>query len=57
LLAGFLIWANGAFGWTALRQEGLKRIGLLGLVMAGSAAIYFTALWAAGLKLKQFIRR
>nr|MDP2192811.1 murein biosynthesis integral membrane protein MurJ [Rhodoferax sp.] len=57
LLIVFLMWANGAFAWTELRQQSLKRIGLLALVMTGSAFIYFTALWAAGLKLQQFVRR
>ena len=57
LLAFFLIWANSAVDWTQLRSEGFKRIGLLALAMLVSAAIYFIALWAAGLKLKQFLRR
>ncbi len=57
LLALFLIWANSAVDWTQLRSEGFKRIGLLALAMLASAAIYFIALWAAGLKLKQFLRR
>ena len=57
LLALFLIWANSAVDWTQLRSEGFKRIGLLALAMLVSAAIYFIALWAAGLKLKQFLRR
>jgi len=57
LLAVFLMWANGAFPWTQLRSESLKRIMLIALVLTGSAAIYFVALWAAGLKLRQFIRR
>jgi len=51
------MWANGAFPWTQLRSESLKRIMLIALVLTGSAAIYFVALWAAGLKLRQFIRR
>lgn len=57
LLMVFLMWANGAFPWTQMRGENIKRIGLLALIMVGSAAIYFIALWAAGLKLRQFIRR
>ncbi len=57
LLAVFLMWANGAFAWTQLRSESLNRIGLLALVITGSVAIYFIALIAAGLKLRQFIRR
>ena len=57
LLAVFLMWAGSAFDWTQLRSESLKRIGLLALVLIASAAIYFVALWAAGLKLRQFVRR
>lgn len=57
LLAVFLMWANGAFAWTQLRAESFKRIMLLALILLASAAIYFVALWAAGLKLKQFLRR
>jgi putative peptidoglycan lipid II flippase len=57
LLMVFLMWANGAFAWTQMRSESIKRIGLLALILTGSAAIYFGALWAAGLKLRQFMRR
>ena len=57
LLTLFLIWANSAVDWIALRSDGFKRIGLLALAMLASAAIYFVALWAAGLKLKQFLKR
>ncbi|MEI8170139.1 MAG: murein biosynthesis integral membrane protein MurJ [Rhodoferax sp.] len=57
LLMVFLMWANSAFNWTQLRSESFKRIWLLALVLLASAAIYFVALWAAGLKLRQFMRR
>ena len=57
LLAVFLMWANSAFAWTQLRSESFKRIWLLALVLIGSGAIYFAAIWAAGLKLRQFLRR
>ena len=57
LLAVFLMWANGAFAWTQMRGQSLNRIGLLALVLTGSFVLYFTALWATGLKLRQFIRR
>ena len=57
LLTVFLMWANSAFAWTQLRSESFKRIWLLALVLFASAAIYFVALWAAGLKLRQFLRR
>lgn len=57
LLTVFLMWANGAVPWTQMPGQRLQRIGLLALVMAGSAGIYFISLWAAGLKLRQFLRR
>lgn len=57
LLMVFLMWANGAIPWTQMPGQRLQRIGLLALVMAGSACIYFISLWVAGLKLRQFLRR
>jgi putative peptidoglycan lipid II flippase len=57
LLLLFLMWANGAFNWTALRSESLKRIGLLALTLLASALIYFGAAWGAGLKWRQFLKR
>lgn len=57
LLAGFLSWAAGHFGWTEMRVDAFKRIGLLALILCGSAAIYFGAVMASGLRLGQFIRR
>jgi len=57
LLAVFLMWAAGAFHWTQLQAQAWTRIGLLAAVLAGAAVLYFGATWAAGLKLKQFIRR
>ncbi len=57
LLAVFLMWAASAFHWTQLQAQAWARIGLLALVLVGAAAVYFGAAWAAGLKLRQFIRR
>ncbi len=57
LLAVFLMWASGSFPWLALQTEKFKRIGLLALVISGAIAIYFVAILAAGLKLRQFLRR
>ncbi len=57
LLLVFLIWANGAFDWTQLRSQSSKRIWLLASILLASTAIYFTAIWATGLRLRQFIRR
>lgn len=57
LLAVFLMWGAGNFDWTGLRAHKLWRAGLMALMLAGSGAIYFVALWAAGLKLRQFVTR
>jgi putative peptidoglycan lipid II flippase len=57
LLAVFLMWASSAFHWTQLQSAPWMRIGLLVVFLAGSAVIYFGALWAAGLKLRQLVRR
>jgi len=57
LLAVFLMWANGSVDWVALRAQSFKRIWLLALVLFASVAIYFIALWAAGMKLRQLVRR
>jgi putative peptidoglycan lipid II flippase len=57
LLAVFLMWANGAFPWLALKAEKLKRMGLLALLVSGSIAIYFAAIWAAGVNMRQLLRR
>jgi putative peptidoglycan lipid II flippase len=57
LLAVFLMWAAGSFPWIALRAHALERAGLMAGMLAASGAIYFVALWAAGLKLRQFVTR
>jgi len=57
LLAVFLMWANGSVDWVALRAQSFKRIWLIALVLIGSAAIYFIALMAAGLKFRLLLRR
>jgi len=57
LLAVFLMWGAASFSWTGLRDHAWQRAGLMGLMLLGSAAIYFVALWAAGLKLRQFVTR
>jgi putative peptidoglycan lipid II flippase len=57
LLAVFLMWGASSFSWTAMRAHALQRVGLMALMLAGSAAIYFAAISAAGLKLRQFVTR
>ncbi len=53
----FLMWANTSVDWVAMRAHSFKRIWLIALVLTGSAAIYFIALWATGMKLRQLVRR
>ncbi|MDE2419166.1 MAG: murein biosynthesis integral membrane protein MurJ [Burkholderiales bacterium] len=57
LLVIYLLWAAQAFAWIDLRSESLKRIGLLSLLMAGAVVLYLGSVWAAGLNLRQFLRR
>ncbi|MBX3652808.1 MAG: murein biosynthesis integral membrane protein MurJ [Ramlibacter sp.] len=57
LLALFLVWGARAFPWVELGGAGgMRRIGLLALMIVGAAGLYFVALAAAGLKLRQFVR-
>ena len=57
LLVIYLLWAADAFPWIELRSESLKRIALLVVLLLGSVVIYLGAVWAAGLNLRQFLRR
>jgi putative peptidoglycan lipid II flippase len=55
LVAVFLMWGASGFGWIALRAHPWQRVGMMGIFLCASGAIYFAALWAAGLKLRQFV--
>jgi putative peptidoglycan lipid II flippase len=57
LLGAFLAWAAHAIDWIGLREHPWQRIGLLAACLAAAIALYFACLLAAGLKLRQFIRR
>ncbi|NPC56268.1 murein biosynthesis integral membrane protein MurJ [Caenimonas soli] len=57
LLTVFLMWGAASFPWIAMRSQGWERAGLMALMLLGSGAIYFVAIWAAGLKLRQFVTR
>lgn len=57
LLVIYLLWAAQAFDWIELRGDSLKRIALLTGLLLGAAALYLGAVWAAGLNLRQFLRR
>ena len=56
LLAIFLAWGANQFQWMAMREHSLLRAGLMAAMLAASGAIYFVALWAAGLKLREFVK-
>jgi putative peptidoglycan lipid II flippase len=56
LLAVFLMWAGSSLPWSGPAVRDLQRVLLLGLVLLGSAAIYFVALWAGGLKVRQLLK-
>jgi len=57
LLTVALMWAAGHFQWIALRENAVQRVALLGGLLVGSAALYFGALLAAGVNLRQFVTR
>ncbi|MEG1456103.1 MAG: lipid II flippase MurJ, partial [Comamonas sp.] len=57
LLAVLLAWSGQALDWIALKEQQLLRMGWLALIMAAAALLYFGALWAAGLKLRQLLHR
>ena len=57
LLVVYFLWASSAFAWAELRSQALWRVGLLALLASGSVGVYFGAVWAAGLNLRQFLRR
>ena len=57
LMAAFLSWSSHAFDWLALRSQPLLRMALLAALIAAAAAIYFSALAASGLRLRQLARR
>jgi putative peptidoglycan lipid II flippase len=57
LMALGLVWAGQALDWIALRAHPLQRALWMAAVIAGAVAVYFAALLAGGLKLRQFMRR
>ncbi len=57
LLAAFLIWGAQQWDWKALQAHEWQRAGLMAVMLAGSAVIYFGALRASGVKLRSLLRR
>ena len=56
LLTVFLMWAGSNLQWSGPAVRDFQRILLLAMVLTASAAIYFVALWAAGLKVRQLLK-
>lgn len=57
LLAVLLVWGAQHFDWVGMKAQNLQRVGLLAALIAAAAALYFGALWAAGLQLRKMLRR
>jgi putative peptidoglycan lipid II flippase len=57
MLAVFLMWASTSVNWVTLQTHIFQRMGLLALAITTGAAIYFAALWVAGLKLRSLMHR
>jgi putative peptidoglycan lipid II flippase len=57
LLTGALAWAAQAVDWIGLRGQPWQRAGAIAGVLGGVAALYFAALAASGLRVRQFMRR
>ncbi|MEK9951959.1 MAG: murein biosynthesis integral membrane protein MurJ [Curvibacter sp.] len=57
LLTIFLMWGASAWDWVRLQARPWWRIGLLAGLVLGAAVLYLGAVWAAGLRFRQFLRR
>ncbi len=57
LLTVFLAWSAGHFEWLTPGSRALQRAGLLASLLLASAVVYFGALRAAGVQLRQFVTR
>jgi len=57
LLGGWLFWGARAVDWIGLHDRPWLRVGWLAGFLIGAALLYFVALLAMGIRLKQFARR
>ena len=57
LLGALLFWAERHIDWVGLVGHQWQRIGWLVLCLGGAALLYFGALLASGIRLRQFMRR
>jgi putative peptidoglycan lipid II flippase len=55
LMAVFLMWASQAVPWVRLHGQEWQRAAWFALCCLGAASLYFAALWAAGLKLRDVV--
>ncbi len=56
-LALWLAWGARHFDWLALRAHPAQRVGLLAATLGAAVLLYFGALLASGVKLRQLVRR
>lgn len=57
MLAVFLLWASSSLEWLDVRERHMQRVAWLALCLVVSAMLYFGALMAAGINLRQLLRR
>ena len=57
LLGALLFWAERHIDWIGMANQQAQRIGWLALCLGGAALLYFSVLFASGLKPRQFMRR
>ena len=57
LLGALLAWGAQAIDWVGLRAQPWVRIGWVAAFLGSSALLYFGALAATGLRLREFVRR
>ncbi len=57
LLGALLAWGAHTIDWVGLRAQPWVRIGWVAAFLGGSALLYFGALAATGLRLREFVRR
>jgi len=57
VLGAWLWWSAQHWDWTVLHNTPLLRVGLMLMVLAVSALLYFATLTVTGLKLRALLRR
>lgn len=57
LMGVLLLWGSDHFAWEQMRARSLQRAGLLALLIAAAALLYFAVLRVGGLRLRSLLRR